>query len=204
MAQVLKINPINPQTRLISKVVEVLVSGGVIIYPTDTVYGLGCDIFNKKAIQKIYQIKGKSFKQPLSFIVPNLKQISQYAFVSNKAYRIMRKLLPGPYTFILPASRLVPKKISIYNKKTVGIRIPHNRVCMSILEQFSNPIISTSANISGEDVHLDPYEIQEAFGHSIDLIIDTGILGHLASTVVDLTQTEPVILRQGSGELNLI
>jgi len=204
MAQVLKINPINPQIRLISKVVEVLASGGIIIYPTDTVYGLGCDIFNKKAIQKIYQIKGKSFKQPLSFIVPNLKQISQFAFVSNKAYRIMRKLLPGPYTFVLPASRLVPKKISINNKKTVGIRIPRNRVCMSILEKFSNPIISTSANISGEDVLSDPHEILETIGQSIDLIIDTGILGHMASTVVDLTQTDPVILRQGSGEFNII
>ena len=141
MAQVFKINSINPQTRLISKAADILASGGVIVYPTDTVYGLGCDIFNKKAIQKIYQIKGKSFKQPLSFIVPNLKQISQYALVSNKAYRIMRKLLPGPYTFVLQASRLTPIRISFANKKTVGIRIPNNQVCISILKEFSNQSI---------------------------------------------------------------
>lgn len=200
MPQIFKINPINPQQRLIPRVADILASGGVIVYPTDTVYGLGCDIFNKKAIEKIYQIKGKSFKQPLSFIVPDLKRISQYAIVSNKAYRIMRKLLPGPYTFVLPASRLVPKKISLNNRKTVGIRIPKNRVCMAILKEFSNPIITTSANLSGEDVLSDPHEINETIGHSVDLIIDCGVLGITASTVVDLTQTEPVVLRQGSGE----
>ena len=203
MVQVFKINSINPQTRLISKAADILASGGIIVYPTDTVYGLGCDIFNKKAIQKIYQIKGKSFKQPLSFIVPNLKQISQYALVSNKAYRIMRKLLPGPYTFVLQASRLAPKRISSVNKKTVGIRIPNNQVCISILKEFSNPIISTSANISGEDVLSDPYDIKETIGHSVDLIIDCGVSGNMASTVIDLTQEEPVILRMGSGEFNL-
>ncbi len=199
-AQIFRINPDNPQGRLISRVVETLNSGGVIVYPTDTVYGLGCDILNKKAIERIYQIKRKSRRQALSFIVPNLKQISKYAVVSNQNYRILRRFLPGPYTFVLPATRMVPKMISRLNKRTVGIRIPDNRVCLRILAEFPNPIISTSANFSGQDVLADPAEIAEQIGHAVDLVIDSGMLGLESSTVVDLTEEMPVILRQGLGE----
>ncbi|HHM24456.1 MAG TPA: threonylcarbamoyl-AMP synthase [Bacteroidetes bacterium] len=199
----LKINPENPQGRFIRRAVEVLERGGIIVYPTDTVYGIGCDIFNKKAIDRIYQIKGKSKKQPLSFIVPNLKDISKYAYVSDPAYRLMRRILPGPYTVVLPATRMVPKKIAPVNKRTVGIRIPDNKVCMMLLEAYPNPIISTSANLSGSEILNDPEVIAKELGHLVDLILDAGMLGLEPSTVIDLTGEEPVVLRQGKGPFPL-
>ena len=203
MADILKINPENPQGRFIRRAVEVLERGGIIVYPTDTVYGIGCDIFNKKAIDRIYQIKGKSKKQPLSFIVPNLKDISKYAYVSDPAYRLMRRILPGPYTVVLPATRMVPKKIAPVNKRTVGIRIPDNKVCMMLLEAYPNPIISTSANLSGSEILNDPEVIAKELGHLVDLILDAGMLGLEPSTVIDLTGEEPVVLRQGKGPFPL-
>jgi tRNA threonylcarbamoyl adenosine modification protein (Sua5/YciO/YrdC/YwlC family) len=200
LAIVLKINPENPQGRLIKKTAETLNQGGIIVYPTDTVYGIGCDIFNKKAIDRIYQLKGKERKKPLSFIVPNLKDISTYAQVSDKSYRIMRRVLPGPYTFVLPATKMVPKKIAEVNKKTVGIRVPDNITCQMLLAEFGNPIISTSANLSGEQILDNPDTIHDQLGKRIDLILDGGILGFEASTVVDLTADDPTIIRQGKGD----
>ena len=135
MAIIYDINPENPQPRLIAKVVDELKKGGVIAYPTDTVYGIGCDIFEKKAIDRVRQIKGKAHKAPLSFICPDLKDISNYAHVSNRAYRVMRHLLPGPYTFILKATRLVPK-LMVSKRKTVGIRVPDNNICLEILKML--------------------------------------------------------------------
>jgi tRNA threonylcarbamoyl adenosine modification protein (Sua5/YciO/YrdC/YwlC family) len=199
MAEVLKINPDNPQGRFIRKAAEVLSNGGVIVYPTDTVYGIGCDIFNKKAIDRIYELKGKSRKQPLSFIVPDLKEISKYAHVSDDAYRLMRRIFPGPYTVVLPATRMVPRRIAPVNKRTVGIRIPDNKICMLLLKEFPNPIISTSANLSGQDILNDPEKILEELGDKVDLILDCGLLGLEPSTVIDLTGKEPVVLRQGKG-----
>lgn len=199
MAEVLKINPDNPQGRFIRKAAEVLSNGGVIVYPTDTVYGIGCDIFNKKAIDRIYELKGKSRKQPLSFIVPDLKEISKYAHVSDDAYRLMRRIFPGPYTVVLPATRMVPRRIAPVNKRTVGIRIPDNKICMLLLKEFPNPIISTSANLSGQDILNDPEKILEELGDKVDLILDCGLLGFEPSTVIDLTGKEPVVLRQGKG-----
>ena len=200
MAEILKINSENPQGRFIKRAVETLIRGGVIVYPTDTVYGIGCDVFNKKAIEKIYQIKGKERKSPLSFIVPNLKDISIYAQVSDQSYRIMRRLLPGPYTFVLPATKMVPKKIAEVNKKTIGIRVPDNKICQMLLEEFEKPIISTSANLSGEQILNDPQIINDEIGKNIDTILDCGLLGLEASTVVNLASDEPTILRQGKGE----
>lgn len=199
MAEVLHINPDNPQGRLIRRAAEALERGGIIIYPTDTVYGIGCDLFNKKAIERIYQLKVKMRKQPLSFIVPDLKEVSSYAIVSNYAYRIMRKLLPGPYTFVLPATKMVPKKIAEVNKKTVGIRIPDNNVCHLLLEEFPRPIISTSANLSGSEVLNDPEVIQDELGEMVDVILNCGLLGLDASTVINLTGDEAKILREGKG-----
>ena len=196
----MEINPDNPQIKFIQRAVEVLERGGIIIYPTDTVYGIGCDLFNKKAIERIYQLKGKERKKPLSFIVPNLKDISTYAMVSDFSYRILRRLLPGPYTFVLPATRMVPKRIAKVNKKTIGIRIPDNKICQMLLAEFPNPIISTSANLSGTAVLNDPIEIEAELGKLVDLILDCGRLGLEASTVVDLTEKKPKILRSGKGE----
>ncbi|MBC7186381.1 MAG: threonylcarbamoyl-AMP synthase [Calditrichaeota bacterium] len=199
----LLINPKNPQGRLIRRAAAVLEDGGVVCYPTDTVYGIGCDIFHKKAIERIYRMKGKGHKDPLSFICPNLQGIAQYAHVSDHAYRIMRRLLPGPYTVVLPATRLVPKMM-MSNRKTVGIRVPDNRICLMLLEEFGKPIVSTSASLPGGEILHDPDEIAEALAPHIDLFLDCGPLGLEPSTVVDLTGEEPVVLRQGKGPIDLL
>src|SRR4030067_76258 len=142
---IININSKNPQQRLIQKVVEVVEGGGVIGYPTDTVYGIGCDLFNPEAIRKIHRLKKLSGKKPLSFICADLKDISRYAFVSNYAYKMMKRLLPGPYTFILKATKLVPK-IAMTKQPTAGIRIPNNKICLAIVRELGNPIISSSVN----------------------------------------------------------
>jgi tRNA threonylcarbamoyl adenosine modification protein (Sua5/YciO/YrdC/YwlC family) len=196
----IQIHPENPQSRFLRAATDVLNDGGLIIYPTDSVYGLGCDLFNKSAVEKIYRIKGNDKRKLLSFICPDLKGISEYAFVSNAAYKIMRRLLPGPYTFILGATRQVPR-ILLERRKTVGIRVPDNIVCQALLAEFGKPIISTSASLQDQNFLNDPDEIAAAFAHLVDLYLDTGAGGLEPSTVVDLTEDEPVIVRQGKGKL---
>ncbi len=203
MAIIYEINSQNPQQRLIAKVVDALKNGGVIAYPTDTVYGIGCDIFEKKAIDRVRQIKGKAHKAPLSFICPDLKDISKYAHVSNRAYRVMRHLLPGPYTFILKATRLVPK-LMVSKRKTVGIRVPDNTICLEMLKMLGHPIISTSASFGEYDIFTDAEEIDIRLGHMLDIIIDGGELGTMPSTVVDLTDDDNfVVLREGKGDVSM-
>jgi len=200
MAIIYEINPDNPQPRLIAKVVDGLKKGSVISYPTDTVYGIGCDIFEKKAIDRVRQIKGKAHKDPLSFICPDLKDISNYAHVSNRAYRVMRHLLPGAYTFILRATRLVPK-LMVSKRKTVGIRVPDNNICLSLLKELGHPIVSTSASFSEVDIFTDAQEIDIRLGHILEIIIDGGELGTESSTVIDLTNDDNfVVVRQGKGD----
>jgi tRNA threonylcarbamoyl adenosine modification protein (Sua5/YciO/YrdC/YwlC family) len=196
----IQIHPENPQSRFLKAAVDVLNDGGLIIYPTDSVYGLGCNLFNKSAVEKIYKIKGNDKRKLLSFICPDLKGISEYAFVSNAAYKIMRRLLPGPYTFILGATRQVPR-ILLEKRKTVGIRVPDNIVCQALLTEFGKPIISTSASLPDKDFLNDPDEIAATFEHLADLFLDTGAGGLDPSTVIDLTEDEPVIVRQGKGKL---
>ncbi|MFZ5518345.1 MAG: L-threonylcarbamoyladenylate synthase [Candidatus Zhuqueibacterota bacterium] len=197
------INSQNPQQRLISKVAEILKDEGIIAYPTDTVYGIGCDIFCKRAIERIFQIKGKSHKTPLSFICPDLKDISNYAHVSNRAYKVMRHLLPGPYTFVLKATRLVPK-LMITQRKTVGIRVPDNRICIALLLELGHPIVSTSASFGQYDIFLDAEEIDIRLGHQLDAIIDGGPLGESSSSVVDLTDDDHFrVLRVGKGDVSM-
>lgn len=180
--------------------VDVLRNGGLVIYPTDSVYGLGCNLFNKKAVEKIYQIKGNDKRKLLSFICPDLKGIAQYAYVSNPAYKIMRHLLPGPYTFILTATKQVPR-ILLESRKTVGIRVPDNTICQALLSQFGLPIISTSACMPDQGFLSDPDEITETFSRSVDLFLDSGHGGLEPSTIIDLTQEEPLLIRQGRGPL---
>ena len=192
-----------PQQRLIKKVVQILKDGGVIAYPTDTIYGIGCDIFNKKGIEKIYQIKKREKNKPMSFICADLSDISQYAIVSNYAYRIMRKCLPGPYTFILEASSKTPKKI-MSKRKTVGIRIPDHKICLAIVTELGHPLITTSANISTEEELNNPDDIEDKLGSSLGLIIDEGPLISEPSTIVDLTGDSPAVLREGKGNINKI
>ncbi|PJA49567.1 MAG: threonylcarbamoyl-AMP synthase [Syntrophobacterales bacterium CG_4_9_14_3_um_filter_49_8] len=199
-AAILSVNSENPQKRLIKKAVDILRDGGIIIYPTDTVYGLGCDLFNKKGIEKIYEIKKRDKKQPLSFVCADLKDISRYALVSDYAYKTMRRFLPGPYTFILPASRLVPK-IILPKRQTTGIRVPDNRICLALVKELGQPIISTSVKSNG-DIPCDPYEIKEKFGHCVDLIIDGGVLAPEQSSVISLVDDRIEIIRIGKGDVS--
>jgi tRNA threonylcarbamoyl adenosine modification protein (Sua5/YciO/YrdC/YwlC family) len=193
---IFSINPDNPQKRLIDKVCAVLEDGGVVVYPTDTFYGVGCDINNKRAIQRVYRLKNRPLKQPFSFVCDSLKEISRYAQVSNYAYKTMNRLLPGPYTFILEGTRLVPKMM-LTKRKTVGIRVPDNNICLAIVRTFGRPIISTSA---GYD---DPESIVEAYGPNLDLIVDGGVLFQSPSSVVSLIDDVPEIIREGKGDVSV-
>jgi len=198
----ININPDNPQKRLISKTVECLRKGGAIAYPTDTCYGIGCDIMNKKAIQKIYQLKQQDPGKPFSFICSGLTNISHYAKVSNYAYKTMKRLLPGPYTFILEGSKLVPK-IMLTKRKTAGIRVPDNPICIALVEELGNPIITTSAASASGELMNDPSLIYDYFGKRIDIVIDGGIVYGEPSSVVSLIGDIPEILRHGMGDISM-
>ncbi|MFA6412335.1 MAG: L-threonylcarbamoyladenylate synthase [Syntrophales bacterium] len=197
----LAVNNQNPQVRLIEKAVDVLRSGGIIIYPTDTVYGLGCDLFNKRGIEKIYDIKKRSKKQPFSFVCADLKDISKYAFVTDYAYRTMRRLLPGPYTFVLRASRLVPK-IILPKRQTTGIRVPDHPICLALVKELGQPIISTSVKSEDGETMNNPDLIRERFGHCVDLIIDGGLCPGGQSTVISLEDDTVEIIRIGRGDVS--
>ena len=193
----LSLNPDNPQKRLISKVVQVLDQGGLIIYPTDTFYGIGCDLFNKKSIKQIYQLKRRPLTKPFSFVCADLKDISLYAQVSNNAYRIMKRSLPGPYTFVLEGTRLVPK-LMLAKRRTVGIRVPDNKICLAIVKSLGRPIISTSVNLD------EPSLIHDAYSSFVEMVIDGGVVSHEPSTVVSLIDDNPEVIREGKGEINFI
>ncbi|MDR3626931.1 MAG: L-threonylcarbamoyladenylate synthase [Ignavibacteriaceae bacterium] len=197
-----ELHPQNPQLRYINKAVEVLKNGGVIIYPTDTVYGIGCDIFNKEALERIFSIKNDSATKLLSFVCANLKDISTYAKVSDYAYKSMKRLLPGPYTFILPAAKLVPKKLWS-KRKTVGIRVPNHSVSIKLVEELGNPIISTSVTNRKGEILFDPFEIRNIFNSQVDLMLATGSLSGGLSSIVDLSMDEPEVIRQGAGDVSL-
>jgi len=199
---ILTINSENPQLRLIRKVADVLKGGGVIGYPTDTIYGVGCDLFHPDAIRKIHRLKKLDGKKPLSFICADLKDISQYAYVSNQAYKLMKRLLPGAYTFVLKATKLVPK-IALTKQKTVGIRIPDNKICLALVKSLGNPIISTSVYKPDEGLYNDPEEIDERFGRQLDLVIDGGIIVAAHSSIVDFTDDAPRVIRRGKGDVSL-
>lgn len=203
MAELLKIYPENPDPRKIEKVVNVLSKGGVIIYPTDTVYGLGCDIFNQKALERVKQIKGiKGKNLNLSFICYDLSHLSEYTRrVTTPIFKIMKKGLPGPYTFLLEASTKVPKILNA-NKKTVGIRVPDNNIPREIVRELGNPIITTSIHDEDEilEYSTDPELIHEKFDQMVDIVIDGGFGHNEASTVVDCTSGEPELVREGLGD----
>jgi tRNA threonylcarbamoyl adenosine modification protein (Sua5/YciO/YrdC/YwlC family) len=197
----LAINGENPQPRLIAKVVDILERGGVIAYPTDTTYGIGCSIMNKKGIERIYSIKQREKKKPFSFICSDLSDIARYAKVSNYQYKIMKRLLPGAYTFVLPASSTVPDLL-VTKQKTVGIRIPDNLICLAIVRQLGHPIITTSANRSGEEPIGDPVFVDRELGKQLDIVVDGGILSAAVSSVVSLIDDVPEVLRRGMGDVS--
>lgn len=197
----LKINPFNPQDRFIQKAADILKAGGVIAYPTDTHYGIGCDIMNKKAIEKIYQLKQRDKKQPFSFICSGLKNISDYAKVSNYAYKTMKRLLPGPYTFILEGSKLVPK-IMLTKRRSAGIRVPDNNICIALIEALGNPVLSTSAATPEDEIFEDGSLIHDYYGKRLDAVIDVGPIPGNPSSVISLINDEPEIIREGLGDVS--
>ncbi len=197
----LAINPHNPQQRLIQQVVDRLKRGAIICYPTDTGYGIGCDFSCQKAVKRINQIKNRPKGKPFSFMCSDLKHISNYAHVSNIAYRLLKRNLPGPYTFVLPGTKLVPKAMAT-KQKTVGIRVPENPICQMLLETLGNPIINTS--LPGDDDGLiasDPYDIDCLYGKLVDIVIDGGDVFSDPSSLVDLTGDYSVVLREGKGDV---
>lgn len=199
----IEINPDHPEPRKIQRAVDALERGEVIGYPTDTVYGLGCDLLNKKAVDRLYQIKNMDRSRQLAFICPDLSDIARYAIVENPTYRIMKRLLPGPYCFILEATREVPRLIQS-KRKTVGIRIPNHEVILAVARGLGRPVISTTANLPGEDDALiDPDEIDDRFP-GLALILDAGAGGKTPTTVVDLTSSPPTIIREGAGPIDVL
>lgn len=210
MATLYKIHPDNPQSRSIDQVVSELRSGAVMLYPTDTVYAIGCDLNSKSGVQRVRQLKQLANDKPLTFLCPSLSDIAQYAIVTDQAYRMMRSLVPGPYTFLLPATKLVPKLVMSPKRKTTGIRVPDHAVCQALLKALGNPIISTSAHIPVEDETIplkvrDPEnlslpELFDSMDRLVDLIVDTGQEPSQAvSTILDFTTDEPAIVRKGLG-----
>lgn len=206
MSQFIKIYPENPNQKEIDKVVKILKDGGLIIYPTDTVYGLGCDITNTKALEKIAKIKGvKLEKANFSFVCSDLSNISDYIKqIDTSTFKILKRALPGPYTFILPGNNNLPKEFK--KKTTVGIRVPDNNIAIDIVKKLGNPIVSTS--IYDEDELLeyttDPELIFEKWQNIVDLVIDGGYGDNFASTVIDLSGHEPVVIREGKGSLDIL
>lgn len=206
MAQFIKIYPDNPNEKEIAKVVKVLKDGGLVIYPTDTVYGLGCDITNSKALERVAKLKGiKLDKANFSFICHDLSNISDYVRqIDTATFKILKRALPGPYTFILPGNNNLPKEFK--KKKTVGIRVPDNSIILELVRQLGNPIVSTSIHDEDEvlEYSTDPELIFEKWQHLVDVVIDGGYGDNVASTIIDLSEFEPVVVREGKGSIDFL
>ncbi len=198
------IHPDNPQRERIQQAVDILERDGVIVYPTDTIYGIGCSIYSKKGVERIRRIKGREASKVFSILCADLKDLSRYARnVSNPAYKLMRRMFPGPYTVVLEASREIPR-IMHGKRKTIGIRVADNRICQDIVSTLGHPIITTSANRSGEEPGVDPYLIDDSIGTLVDMVIDGGTLFSVPSTIVDLSQDPFAVLRAGDDPANII
>jgi tRNA threonylcarbamoyl adenosine modification protein (Sua5/YciO/YrdC/YwlC family) len=205
MATVYTLHPQNPQQRSIDEICLSLRRGAVMLYPTDTVYAIGCDLHSKSAIERVRKIKQSSNDKPLTFLCSSLSNISQYAQVSDNAYRLMKRLIPGPYTFILNGTKLVPKLVMNPKRKTTGIRVPDNSICQALLKTLGNPIISTSAHLPNDQgefptLSLEQVQLFDALEERVDIIIQDGSDGGVeVSTILDLTQEPPLVVRKGLG-----
>lgn len=194
------IDPLTPKPRAVKTVGEILTNGGIVVYPTDTVYGIGCCMTNKKGIDTINAIKNSV--KPRSIMLADLKEISQYAKVSNDAFRLLRTMLPGPYTFILPATRLVPRLLQT-NRKSIGVRIPDHWFCQAIVREVGEPIITASVPLAHDQRHIDPIEIDRHLGHRVDAVVDSGILPDVPSSIISLESDSPVLIREGLGDVTI-
>lgn len=210
MARIYSIHPENPQSRRIEEIQAELRRGAVMLYPTDTVYAIGCDLNAKSSVERVRQIKQLANDKPLTFLCPSLSDVATYAFVSDNAYRIMKRLIPGPYTFLLPATKLVPRLVQSPKRKTTGIRVPNHNVCLALLAALGNPIISTSAHLPPDEIDDEDFsafipgmsqiELFDRLDTLVDVIVDTGEEPTIdVSTILDLTGEEPIVVRQGLG-----
>ncbi len=201
MSQFFQIHPDNPQVRLIRQAVDIIKSGGVIVYPTDSAYALGCHIGDKSALDRIRRIRKLDDSHNFTLVCSDLSEIATYAKVSNSAYRLLRHTTPGPYTFILPATSEVPRRLMHLKRKTVGLRVPENAIALALLADLGEPLMSVTLIMPGDDLPLtDPYDIRQMLEHDVDLVIDGGYCGMEPTTVVDLADETPVVLRVGKGD----
>ncbi len=197
----LSIHSEHPEPRKIRRAVELLEAGEIIAYPTDTVYGLGCDLFNKKAVERLYQIKGLNRDQKLAFVCRDLSDAAKYAVMHDHVYRVLRELVPGPYVFILEATREVPKIVHL-PRKTIGVRVPNHPVPLALVQELGRPIISSTAARHGAEAYPDPREIDIEF-RGLALVLDAGPGGTTPTSVIDLTGPEPVVVREGAGDVSV-
>jgi tRNA threonylcarbamoyl adenosine modification protein (Sua5/YciO/YrdC/YwlC family) len=195
----MEINPVTPEPRKIRRAVDALSSGGLIAYPTDTVYGIGCDLFNKKAVDKLYQVKGMPRSQQLAFLCGDLGEVAKYAILNDYEYRILKRFLPGPYCFILRTTNEVPRIVQS-PRKQVGVRIPNHPVALALLQELGRPIISSTAARPGQAPFIDPKELDLEF-RGLDLVLDGGVGGDAPATIIDLTTDHPVVIREGAGDV---
>ncbi|MCX6557145.1 MAG: L-threonylcarbamoyladenylate synthase [Candidatus Aminicenantes bacterium] len=190
----------HPHRRLLQHAARIVADGGLIVYPTDTIYGLGADLFNKEAMARIFKLKKTSHQKLLSFICPDLAAVAAWAHVPTSVYRVLRRVTPGKYTFILRASKEVPK-VLLQKRPTVGVRIPDSAVALGLVRELGRPLLSTSVPQGEDDFYTDPQAIAETFRHDIDLVLDAGPLANLPSTIIDLSGPVPTVIRRGAGDL---
>ncbi len=193
----------SPHRKQILYAARILNNKGVIVYPTDTIYGLGADVLCREAVQRILKIKKASQHKLLSFIFADIKEISRWAYISNQVFRIMKKVLPGPYTFILPASKEIPRFI-LESRKTIGVRLPDSPIAQTLVRELKRPILSSSVPEGKSSLFTDPHEIIQKFGHDVDLILNAGELPNFPSSVVDFTTDPPKVIREGAGDISLL
>lgn len=205
MAKILSIHPVDPQKRFICQVVDTLRKGGVVVYPTDSGYALGCHIGDKTAMQRIRKIREVDEKHNFTLMCRDLSELAIYAKVSNQAFRLMKGLTPGPYTFILQATREVPRRLQNPRRRTIGLRVPANPIAIAILEEIAEPFMSSTLILPGEELPMtDMDEIEQHIGHAVDVIIDGGYCGLEPTTIVDLVSDEPEVLRFGKGAVDFL
>ncbi len=205
MSQFFQIHPVNPQIRLIRQAVGIIHAGGLVIYPTDSSYAFGCQIGDKGAMERIRRLRKLDDKHNFTLVCRDLSEIASYAKVGNQHYRILKNLTPGPYTFIHRATKQVPRRLQNPRRKTIGIRVPDNKITQTLLEELGEPLMSSTLIMPGEDDPMtDPYEMRALLGHAVDLIIDGGYCGMEPTTVIDMEQETPIVLRQGKGDASTL